>query len=90
MGECAQGVGLIQPRPLERRPPLSEGTCVYIPPNSHYTRALKSRKNEARGVARQKDVERKVAGSIPERADRFSRLQSRDNCSMERAYSVAC
>ena len=50
------------------------------PPLSHYTRALEKPEIEARRVVRRrKDVERKIAGSIPERASRFSLLQSRHN-----------
>ena len=52
------------------------GTCAYVLLLSHYIRALKSRKNEARRVVCQVEhqillVERKVVSLIPEQAVYF-------------------
>ena len=90
----AQGVDLVQPRSQERQP---ISPCASILPLSHYTRVLESWKNETRRVVCQVElqillVECKVAGSIPERAVFFSRLNDPMIMivSIQCAYSDAC
>ena len=83
----AQVVGLDQPRPLERRPPL----CVVPVHTFHYSATTPGRWKKA-GKTRPDEslaVEHKVTGSIPERVVRFSSLQSRDNDCLQYVYSDA-